>query len=55
MQDSRYMLISTKTDTIRSVFHSGFAWAIPIAIVVTTSLVAVVYFKKRAPYFAEDV
>lgn len=55
MQDARYMLISTKTQTTLSVFHSAWGWLIPIAIVLITTVLAIVYFKKQAPYFAENV
>lgn len=55
MQDARYMLISKKTDTIGSIFGNESARLIPLAIVLVVGLLAVVYFRKRAPYFAEDV
>lgn len=55
LQDARYMLISTKTQTISTVFRSPWALAVPVVIVITTCLVSVVYFKRRSPYFAENV
>lgn len=55
MQDARYMLITTKTETISSVFGTSWALLIPLSIVLFTAAIAVVYFRKRAPYFAEDV
>lgn len=55
IQDARYMLITTQTDTIRSVFGNPWALAIPIAIVIALSIISVIYFKRRSPYFAEDV
>lgn len=55
MQDARYMLITTKTETVYSVFGSSWAYLIPIAIVMGTLLLATVYFKKNAPNFAEEV
>lgn len=55
MQDARYMLISEKTQTIHSVFGSQMAYLIPVSIVLLTCLVSVVYFRRRAPYFAENV
>jgi ABC-2 type transport system permease protein len=55
MQDARYMLISTKTETVYNVFHSAWGWAIPIGIVVSVSLLSVLYFKRSSPGFAEDV
>ncbi len=55
MQDARYMLISNQTDTIHSIFHSYWSYFIPLSIVVVITLVAVVYFKRQSPYFAENV
>ena len=55
MQEARYMLITPQTDTIHSIFKSQWAVLIPVAIVLTTALIAVIYFKKQSPHFAEDV
>ncbi len=55
LQDARYMLISKKTDTMYSVFHTTWAWAIPVSIVIITAVISVVYFRKQSPYFAENV
>jgi ABC-2 type transport system permease protein len=55
MQDARHMLITTKTDTMASVFGNRWALAIPLTIVVIIGITAAIYFKKRAPFFAEDV
>lgn len=55
MQDARYMLITPKSDTMYSVFGTAWAWCIPAAIVVSISVIAVVYFKRQSPYFAENV
>ena len=55
MQDARHILITPKSDTMYSVFHSYWAWAIPATIVAMVCLVSVVYFKRQSPYFAENV
>jgi ABC-2 type transport system permease protein len=55
IQDARYMLITTKTDTVYSVFGSAWAYAIPAVVVIVTGIFAAVYFKKQSPYFAENV
>lgn len=55
MQDARYMLISTKTETVSDVFQTNWAYLIPLSIVILTAVFAGVYFKKRSPYFAEEV
>jgi ABC-2 type transport system permease protein len=55
MQDARYMLISTKSATIYSVYHNVWMWAVPILIVIFAAIISVVYFKNQSPNFAEDV
>lgn len=55
MQDLRAMLITPMTDTTTDIFGNPWARLIPIAIVALTTLVATLYFKKRSPYFAEEV
>jgi ABC-2 type transport system permease protein len=55
IQDARYMLISTKTETVYTTFHSVWAWLIPIAIVIVTGLISILYFKRQSPYFAENI
>jgi ABC-2 type transport system permease protein len=55
MQDARYMLITPQTQTVQSVYGTAWALLIPIAIVVFVGLISIVYFKRRAPYFAENV
>lgn len=55
IQDARYMLISTKTETIYTVFGGVWAWIIPLAIVLIMGLVSVVYFKRQSPHFAENI
>jgi ABC-2 type transport system permease protein len=55
IQDARYMLVSTKSETIGSVFSSAWAWLIPVVIVTVTTIFSAIYFKRRSPYFAEEV
>lgn len=56
IQDARFVLVSPQTQTISSVFV-GRPWIrlVPLMIVVVCALVAVIYFKKRSKYFAEEV
>lgn len=54
IQDIRYATITPQTDTLFTV--SGLSWyAIPLTLVAVLSLTGLVYFKKRAAYFAELV
>jgi len=55
IQDARYMLVSTKTETIYSVFGNVWARAIPISIVLAVALISITYFRRRSPGFAENV
>lgn len=55
MQGARYMLITPKTVTISSLFHTSWALVVPLAVVAVISLIAIIYFKKQAPYFAENI
>lgn len=55
MQDMRYMIVSPKTATIATVFHSNWARLIPLLIVAVIGVLSITYFRNRSPYFAEDV
>jgi ABC-2 type transport system permease protein len=55
MQDVRYMIVSPKTVTIGTIFQNNWARLIPLSIVLVTSIISVIYFKRRSPNFAEDV
>jgi ABC-2 type transport system permease protein len=55
IQGVRYESITPVTQTISS-FNAG-AWfvAVPFVIVAASAVLAIVFFKKRSPYFAEEV
>lgn len=55
IQDMRHLLINPANLTITDVFGQAWARLIPITIVIVVSIVAVIYFRKRSPYFAEEV
>lgn len=55
IQDSRYALVTNKTTTISSIYGHQSARLWPLLIVGLAALTAIIYFKKRAPFFAEDV
>ena len=54
IQDARYVIATDTSITIWSLIHS---WAviIPFVIIVLMGIVGYTYFKKRSPYFAEDI
>ncbi len=55
IQDIRYNTITQKTETISSLSHHLWFICIPFAIVAVIGCVAIVFFKKRSPSFAEEV
>ncbi len=55
VQDARYILITKESQTISSVYSNPSIRYIPIAIVIVSTVVAVLYFKSRSRYFAEEV
>lgn len=55
IQDARHVLIDSANPTLFSLTGDFWISLIPIAIVVATLCVGAWYFKKRSPYFAEEV
>lgn len=55
IQDARYVLITTQTDTYDTVFQSGWYRIIPISLTVAIMIVAIIYFRRQSARFAEEV
>lgn len=55
IQDARYALVTHQTTTIDTLFGSGQYRLIPIGITLLLVILAGWYFKRRSPYFAEEV
>ena len=55
VQDTRFVLITDKTQTISMVYGTPLARLIPIAIVLVFVVISVSYFKARSRFFAEEV
>lgn len=55
IQDARYVFVTDKTITIRSVFANDLYALIPPLIVLLILVWGVIYFKKESKYFAENV
>jgi ABC-2 type transport system permease protein len=55
IQDVRHLAITPKADTLSMLVHHWYIVAIPYLIVVAVLVFAIVLFKKRSPYFAEEV
>lgn len=55
IQDVRYNLITTQSQTIWNYIENPFIRIIPIIIVVIILIIAAVIFRKKSKYFAEEV
>lgn len=55
IQDARYLLMGDANLTLLSLTSNPWLPLIPIGIVVATLAFGSLYFKRRSPYFAEDV
>jgi ABC-2 type transport system permease protein len=55
VQDARYMLVTTQTDTLLKLTHNWFIVLIPVGLVALAIIGAGLYFRKNSPYFAEEV
>ena len=55
IQDTRHVLVSEVNPTLFGLTGSVWISLIPITIVVFTFILGALYFKKRSPYFAEEV
>jgi ABC-2 type transport system permease protein len=55
IQDARYVAITPQTQTIHQAFHGGWYRFIPIIMVVVVLIGGLLYFRKQAKYFAENI
>ena len=55
IQEARDVFVTHDTLTIGTIYGSPYAWMIPVGIVALTFVIGVSYFKKQAPYFAENL
>jgi len=55
IQDARNALVTPNTLTIAEVFHNSAARLLPLLLTVAMVIVGVLYFKKEAKYFAENI
>ena len=55
IQDARYALVTHNTVTVDSLYANHYARLIPYGITVVVLLIGLLYFKKKAPHFAEDL
>jgi ABC-2 type transport system permease protein len=55
IQDARNVLVTTETITIAEVWGTPWARLIPVVISLVVLLVGILYFKREAKYFAENI
>jgi len=55
IQDLRFVLITDQTKTIGQLYGTKLIRLVPLGITIAVSIIAVIYFKRRSRYFAEDV
>lgn len=55
IQGARNVFVTPQTITISDVFNSPFAFILPLIIVTIFLVIGVLYFKKEAPHFAENL
>lgn len=55
IQDARVLLIDPNIITVNDIFDNSYARLIPITVVIVMVIFSSYYFKKRSPYFAEEV
>ena len=55
IQDARHFAISPKIPTLHVISDNAWFIAIPYVLSVVTLIVGALYFRRRAPYFAEDI
>lgn len=55
IQDARYFGITQGVDTIHTLTSNIFIIAIPFVISILTFIIGALYFRKRSPYFAEEI
>jgi ABC-2 type transport system permease protein len=55
MQDARYTVVTHQTITISHIFRGGYYRYVPFLIVILVLVFGLLYFKKEAKYFAENI
>lgn len=55
IQDSRHYGVTSSVDSAHSVISNPILLAVPYLIAITMFVIGAAYFRRRAPYFAEEV
>jgi ABC-2 type transport system permease protein len=55
IQDARHFLLPATMPSVNDYIHHDILLLVPFFIIFTIFLIGVIYFRKRSPYFAEDI
>lgn len=55
MQDARWAVVTKDTQTISTIVNNPLAPYAPVVMVIVVAVVSVIYFRKKAPSFAEEI
>ncbi|QQS65308.1 ABC transporter permease [Candidatus Saccharibacteria bacterium] len=55
IQGIRNVVVTQETLTISEIWNSNYAWLLPLGVILVSLVFGVVYFKKQARTFAEDI
>ncbi len=55
IQDARYQIVTTQTNTVYQVFNGGWYKFTPFIIVIVVLVVGIVYFRRQSRSFAENI
>lgn len=55
IQDARYVVVTTESQTVWSTFNGGWYAFIPILFTLIVLVIGVTYFRSRSKFFAEDI
>jgi ABC-2 type transport system permease protein len=55
IQDARYLMVTTQTETVWTLFGNPAIMVIPLVIVVVLALFSVYYFRRSSRFFAEEI
>lgn len=55
IQDIRLLMVTSETETVSSLYDTQLIRIVPLGMVLVILIFAIYYFKKRQPFFAEEV
>lgn len=55
IQDVRYVLVTSKADTLAQEYHTWLIWLVPVGISIVLAVLGGIYFRAHSRNFAEEV